>query len=105
MSNKNRLNMTIAELSKTIFNDIFGFDKLMRDHFDFDNVRILHKDIVDYGKMNVDEEDNYISITMHDCAEIQDHIFLSLVRENSDDIKLEWNGINFYAYQYIDEMD
>jgi len=95
--------MELAELKNKILADINDFDKLLRDNFNFNNVRILHDDKVDYNSMFI--HDDFISITLHDCAEIQDFIFINLIECDDNDKEYEWNGIKLYMHQYIDEMD
>jgi alpha-D-ribose 1-methylphosphonate 5-triphosphate synthase subunit PhnH len=94
--------MLLTELKETILNNQDSFDKLLRDNFYFGNVRVLHNNKVNYDALCI--VDNFISLTLHDCEEIQDFIYISL--EKIDDEKeFEWNGITIYLEQFLDEMD
>jgi hypothetical protein len=98
--------MKLSELKNKILTDVNAFDKFLRDNFCFENVRILHDDNIDYTKsMAIDSDDEFIAITLHDCAEIQDFIFISTDAGDNNDKEYEWQGITLYMHQYIDEMD
>ena len=98
--------MKLAELKNKILADVNAFDKFLRDNFYFENVRILHDNNIDYNKsMVIDSDDEFITITLHDCEEIQDLIFISTDVGDDNDKEYEWQGVTLYIHQYIDEMD
>ncbi len=96
---------TILELNEKIQFNVDSFDKFLRSHFDFSNVRILHDDKVDYLAMSI--HDDFLTVTLHDCAEIQDFLFISLEKEIGfeEEKEYEWEGISLYISHYYDEMD
>lgn len=96
----------IEKLKEDILSNIESFDRFLREHFYFGHVHLND------GNKNINYEkkleifDNFISIELHSCAEIEDSIFVSLELE-SDEVteKYEWNGYTLYIFQHINEMD
>lgn len=58
--------MTLDELRSIILSNVDDFDKFLRNNFDFDNVRVLHDDIVNYDDMVVLEN----NVTRLNCVAV-----------------------------------
>lgn len=97
--------MDLTELTKKILNNTDSFDRFLRANFDFNNVKALHDDKVDYTLLRKFERYDFIAIPLNDCAEIQDFILISLTNCDEFNVKFEWDNITIYAYQMIDEMN
>lgn len=97
--------MTYNKLKESILNNLNTFDTLLRKHFSFQHAEVLHNNMVDYKGMKVDTD--FLCITLHSCAEIQDYIFISLDKNASPshELKLIWDNTPIYLHQWIDEMD
>lgn len=100
--------MDITELKYKIMSDKAGFEQFLRANFDFENIRMLHDNILNLDaclsivKTNHVATD-FITVKLQDCAEIIDHIYISLMKCEDADDKYEWAGCEFWAHQYIDD--
>lgn len=99
------MKLKINELSKLILSNIDSFDILLRNNFDFENVKYLHNNVLNYKKMEIDLEDELIWLTLQNCCEIQDYIVISIKKDVEINKKILWKGITLYGKQFIEEMD
>lgn len=98
--------MNISVLEKLIKENSESFDNFIRDNFYTHNLEIVKK-FIDYNSddMSVDYEENDITIEMHSCGEIEDHIFINLIKIDEDYKEFSWLDYTIYAYQHIEQMD
>jgi len=98
--------MTIQELKENILANKESFTEFLKAHFDFVNA-----DLLDNGVLNLNDEtvktndvcDEFITIIMHSCAELEDFIFISLNNSDDNDKQYKWNNIDIWAHQYVDD--
>ena len=93
----------LLELKCKILENFESFEKLLREHFDFWHLKSLHNDKLDFSCVHL--YGDYICITLHDCAEIQDEIFIGINSKGSFNKKLVWEGVTLFMEQVIDGMD
>lgn len=92
-------------LKKKILDNLESFDTFLRENFDFSNVFYLHKNVLKYEDMEIDEDFEYITLTLHSCDEIEDHINISLKPIDGSEKEYTWEGITLFIYHFVDEMD